>query len=242
MRNRIAVVDKGRSEKKALTRTENKVFKQLKSTHERYADVFRKLGFPLDLSNPRFPEKKNIPNKIISLLGNYTKLIGIAPFAQYKSKMYPLDLMEKIIAMITKNNNYKILLFGGGKNEIELLKTLANKFENTISLAGKVMLKDELCTISNLDCMVSMDSANAHLAAMLNVKTITLWGVTHPFTGFAPFNQPIVNTITPDLSKYPNIPCSIYGNKVCQGYENVIRTILPEEIVSKITNLIKEYP
>ncbi|MCF6223433.1 MAG: glycosyltransferase family 9 protein [Flavobacteriaceae bacterium] len=237
--NRIVVINKGRSEKKALTRTENKIFKQLKSTHERYADVFRRLGFPIDLSNPQFPEKKNIPNNMLTLLGNYTKLIGIAPFAQYESKMYPLDLMEKIIAMISKNNNNKILLFGGGKNEIELLKNLADKFENTISLAGKVKLKDELYTISNLDCMVSMDSANAHLAAMLNVKTITLWGVTHPFTGFAPFNQSIKNTITPDLSKYPNIPCSIYGNKVCLGYENVMRTILPEVIIKKIMNLIK---
>ena len=53
--------------------------------------------------------------------------------------------------------------------------------------------------------MVSMDSANSHLAAMQGVKTITLWGITHPFAGFVPFNQPIEHILLPDLDKYPNI-------------------------------------
>ena len=33
-------IDKGRNEKKMLTAFKNKVFKPLKTTHERYADVF----------------------------------------------------------------------------------------------------------------------------------------------------------------------------------------------------------
>jgi ADP-heptose:LPS heptosyltransferase len=28
------------------------------------------------------------------------------------------------------------------------------------------------------------DSQNAHIAAMLGVKVITLWGATHPYAGF----------------------------------------------------------
>ncbi len=239
-RNKIAVINKGRAEKKALTRKEKKIFKQLKSTHERYADVFRSLGFQVDLSKPQFPEKEKSPNNISSLIGNnYKKLIGIAPFAQYESKMYPLDLMEKVIEYISENTNYKVLLFGGGEKEVEILQNLANKYKNTISLAGKVKLTDELITISHLDCMISMDSANAHLAAMQGVKTITIWGVTHPFTGFAPFNQSIENTVTPDLEKYPNIPCSIYGNKICEGYENVMRSISPKKVINKIEEVLK---
>ncbi|HFS66588.1 MAG TPA: ADP-heptose--LPS heptosyltransferase RfaF, partial [Flavobacteriia bacterium] len=42
------------------------------------------------------------------------------------------------------------------------------------------------------------------------------------------------NCILPDLKKYPKIPCSIYGNKVCDGYENVMRSILPDKIIEKI--------
>src|SRR5690606_6628684 len=44
-------IDKGRKEKKALTRKENKLLSPLQSTPERYADVFRRLGFPFILSN-----------------------------------------------------------------------------------------------------------------------------------------------------------------------------------------------
>ena len=85
--------------------------------------------------------------------------------------------------------------------------------------------------------MVSMDSANSHLAVMQNVKTITLWGITHPYAGFAPFNQPEKNMLLPDLEKYPNIPCSIYGNIVCDGYEDVMRSISPEKVVQKIKSI-----
>jgi len=232
---KVTVIDKGRAEKKALTRTKNKIFKQLKTTHERYADVFRKLGFKLDISNPVFPKNKILTPEIIKITGiKNEKWIGIAPFAQYDSKMYPLGLMEKVIEQLNLKSTLKILLFGGGKKEVETLNQIESKYPNVINVAGKIKLKQELNLISNLDCMLSMDSGNAHFAAMLGINTFTLWGITHPYTGFAPFNQPFENAILPDLDKYPNIPCSIYGNKICEGYGNVMDTITPEKVVSKI--------
>ena len=92
--------------------------------------------------------------------------------------------------------------------------------------------KQELQLISNLDVMLSMDSGNAHLAAMLGVKVITLWGATHPFAGFSPFNQPLENALTADSNLYPKLPTSVYGNKKVAGYESAMRTIPVAEIVS----------
>ncbi len=237
-RIKSVVIDKGRAEKKALTSTTNKVFKQLKTSHERYADVLRELDFTVDLSNPEFPSKPDLSFEVQKIIPqDHLKWIGIAPFAQYKSKMYPLDLIETIISKLTDTNQHKIFLFGGGEKEINILNSLENNHQNIISVAGKLSLNDELSLIANLDCMVSMDSANSHLAAMQNVKTITLWGITHPYAGFAPFNQPKENMLLPDLEKYPNIPCSIYGNTVCDGYEDVMRSISPEKVVEKIMNI-----
>ena len=234
-----AVIDKGRAEKKALTRTENKVFKQLKTSHERYADVFRKLGYQIDLVNPVFPKKVDFSSKINNLIGSdHKKWLGIAPFAQHEGKMYPLDLIEKVIEKLESTERYKIMLFGGGAHEINALNTLEKRFKNTISVAGKLNFKEELDLISNLDGMLSMDSANGHLSAMQGVKTITIWGVTHPFAGFAPFNQPTAHQIIPDLEKYPKLPCSIYGNKVCEGYADVMRSIDPQTVVDKIEAVI----
>jgi len=55
---KTAQIDKGRAEKKALTRAENKIFKPLKSTPQRYADVFKELGFPVDFKKARLSKKK----------------------------------------------------------------------------------------------------------------------------------------------------------------------------------------
>ena len=236
-----AIIDKGRAEKKALTSTKNKVFKQLKTSHERYADVFRKLGVVLDLSKPKFPKKAKLSDKTYQIIGiDHLKWIGIAPFAQHDSKMYPLDLMQEVISVLSQTNQYKILLFGGGEKEVKTLKKIEILYKNTISVAGKLNFTEELQVISNLDLMLSMDSANAHLAAMKGIKTITLWGATHPFAGFSAFNQPTKNQILPDLEKYPKIPCSIYGNKTCEGYQDVMRSIFPETVVEKIINIVAD--
>ncbi|WP_276379265.1 glycosyltransferase family 9 protein [Flavobacterium sp. H4147] len=234
-----ATVDKGREGKKELTRDENKVFKQLPTMFERHAKVFEELGFPLDLSNPIFPEKAVLNTDIIEIIGNgNSKLIGIAPFAQYDSKVYPLDLMKEVIEKLAENPSNKILLFGGGKKEIEILESLSQPFDNVINMAGKIKFQQELQLISNLNVMLSMDSGNAHIAAMLGVKVVTLWGATHPYAGFLPFNQSLENAITSDRNQYPKLPTSVYGNKMVEGYENAMRTISPEDVVSLINSNI----
>lgn len=234
-----ATVDKGREGKKELTRAENKIFKQLPTMFERHAKVFEKLGFPLDLSNPIFPERAKLSEDILEIIGKEnSKLIGIAPFAQYDSKVYPLDLLTEVVAKLAENSSYKILLFGGGKKEIEILDALAKPFENVVNMAGKIKFQQELQLISNLDVMLSMDSGNAHIAAMLGVKVVTLWGATHPYAGFLPFNQSLENALTSDRSQYPKLPTSVYGNKIVEGYEGAMRTISPEKVVSKIQSLL----
>jgi ADP-heptose:LPS heptosyltransferase len=240
---KVAAVDKGRKEKKELTRAENKVFKPLAIMFERHAKVFDKLGFPLDLSSRNvrriFRQKVALNKEIVSIIGeNYQKLIGIAPFAQYDSKVYPLDLMEKVIEQLAVNNSYTILLFGGGKKEIALLESFSKNKNNVINIAGKIKFQQELQLISNLDVMLSMDSGNAHIAAMMGVKVITLWGATHPFAGFSPFNQPLENALVSDREKYPLLPTSVYGNKKVKGYDEVMRTILPETVVARIQSML----
>ncbi len=236
---KVAFTDKGRAEKKALTSLENKVFKPLKSMVERHTETFKELGFSIDLASPQFPTKAILSDDILKITGKKTQnWVGIAPFAQYQSKVYPLDLMQKVIDELAKNNSIKIFLFGGGNEEIQKLNQLQNNHLNVIVLAGKLKFKEELEVISNLDVMLSMDSGNAHIAAMLGIKVITLWGATHPFAGFSPFNQPLENCIVSDRVKYPLLPTSIYGNKKVDGYEDVMRSISIESIVKKINFIL----
>jgi len=228
-------IDKGRTEKKALT--SGQIFQKLKTTHQRYADVFEKLGFPMDLSSPQNSENLILNSKILQITGEkHKKWIGIAPFAAHESKMYPLDLMEQVIYELSKT--HKVFLFGGGEKEIQILNRLEEKFENTINIAGKLTLDEELKLISNLNAMLSMDSGNGHMAAMFGVKTITIWGVTHPYAGFAPFNQPEDYCLLSDRKKYPLIPTSVYGNKYPENYKEASRSIAPDIVIKKIESVI----
>lgn len=233
---KVVHTDKGRADKKALTRAENKIFEPVKSMLERHVETFKKLDFFVDLDNPIFPEKAILSADILKVSGEKETLkwIGIAPFAQYDSKVYPLDLMQKVVDDLAKNQTYKIFLFGGGKKEIAQLNILATTKENTVVVAGKLSFEQELQLISNLDIMLSMDSGNAHIAAMLGVNVITLWGATHPYAGFKPFNQPMENCLVSDREKYPLLPTSVYGNKKVEGYENAMRSISVEKIINTI--------
>ena len=233
---KVSTLDKGRKEKKFLTRKNNKILRQLKSTHQRYADVFESFGCPINLSYFESFSKRDIDNIIFS---KTKKIVGIAPFAAYKSKMYPLELMEEVIIHLKNNKELQIVLVGGGQNEIEKLNLLTKKYPDVINIAGKYKFKEELALISNLDLMVSMDSSNGHLAAIYGVPVVTLWGVTHPFIGFAPFGQQYDSSLIADIEKFPLIPTSVYGNKYPENYEDAMKTIAPLEIVNKVLTLIK---
>jgi len=234
---RFVSIDKGRAEKKQLI--SGKLFKQLKTTPQRYADVFKALGYTVDLSNPTFPKKTLLNKKLNDVLGDKLHgFVGIAPFAAHDGKMYPLELMQEVVQQLSKN--YKIVLFGGGKNEEAILNRWEQFQKNTVSIAGKLTLDEELDIISNLDAMLSMDSGNAHVAAMMGIKVVTIWGVTHPYAGFAPFNQPEDYALLSNREQFPLIPTSVYGNKLPKGYEKVSALISPKTVVAKIEAVISK--
>lgn len=225
-------IDKGRKEKRQLTRKKNKVLKPLKHTSERYADTLKKAGFPLKLKYEKTDKRKIASPKIKKLISGKSKKIGIAPFAKHIQKQYPLEKTEKLIQKFSENN-FNIFLFGGGKKEKSIAENIAKKNKNTISVIGKFSLIEEIELIDNLFFMITPDSGNMHLAALTSTKIISIWGATHPFAGFTPFVLPenhyiIQNT---DLNCRP---CSVFGNKSC--YKNTLEclnTVKTEEIFEK---------
>ncbi|MEO7769214.1 MAG: glycosyltransferase family 9 protein [Ferruginibacter sp.] len=229
---KTAVLDKGRSEKKALVRKENKVYRQLVSMHERYAMVFRKIGIPVLLAHyePVY-NKKPVPLALAAVFSAGKKVIGVAPFAQYTEKMYPIEKMKAVVTQLAAENN-TVLLFGGGDAECAILKQWEHEIFAVFNVAGMYSFEDELAIISNLDMMISMDSANMHLASLFNVKVVSIWGATHPFAGFYGWAQSIKNIV--EISLYCR-PCSVFGNKPCyRGDHACMNGIAAETIVEKI--------
>lgn len=236
-RVKIARINKGRAEKKALTRLQNKILKPLKPTVNRYADVFTALGFKCRLSHQLIKTPQPITSKISYLFTNtITKKVGISPFAQHSYKVYPLEKMEEVVKTLSEKG-YELFIFGGGKNEAEIGESWQTKYKNVSNLIGKHGLNEELAIISNIDLMLSMDSAGMHMASLVGIPVVSIWGPTHPYAGFLGYGQ-----IESDCLQiaHPSRPNSIYGNKPCLcGDVPCIALLKPEIIVEKIISKLK---
>ena len=234
-KGKIAILDKGRAEKNALTRKENKILKPLKLTVERYADVFRELGFDVTLDQKLEKEYRLIPGGMLPILASGKIKIGIAPFAQHPYKVFPREKMTKVIAELSKKN-VQILLFGGGEMEKKITQEWANSIPNVVNTVGQYSLEQELDIISNLDLMLSMDSSGLHMASLVGTRCVSIWGATHPYAGFTGYGQSANDCIE---VQHPNRPSSVFGNKPCDcdGVE-AIDLVSAEMVIEKINQIL----
>ncbi|MGO1595546.1 MAG: glycosyltransferase family 9 protein [Sphingobacterium sp.] len=224
----VEVLNKGRKEKKALTRKRDKVFRVLRHTSERYADVLRALGYPITLSHTMRKHFRLIPQGMTPILASAEKKVGIAPFAQHPYKVFPLNKMENVIRSLSQAG-VRVLFFGGGDRERQITEQWEKDFPGSVSLIGKYSLRDELDIIAHLDLMISMDSSGMHMASLMGIPCLSIWGATHPYAGFLGYGQAMENCIQAD---HPSRPSSVYGNKpcLCDGIE-AINLVESESIV-----------
>ena len=237
---KVFKIDKRRGECKRLTAKPPKEISPLRPVTERYADVFRAAGLNFENTFVSLYANDPITNDVINAIAGEKKgyWIGIAPFAKHNGKIYPVEKMEKVVESLSGQDGSVVYLFGGRGYEEKVLKQWENKYKNTICAVGRYSLDKELPLISNLDVLVSMDSANMHLASLVGTKVISVWGATHPYAGFYGYNQREDLAIQADM---PCRPCSIYGNKSChRGDLACMNEISPEQIVCKINNYLKQ--
>jgi len=232
-------IDKGRKEKKALTRRKNKVLKPLKNTAERYADVFRKFGIKVDLSAIKKSEKLVLPLSAKKLLPEKDKKwIGIAPFSMHKQKTYPFEKIKQVIQLLS-NKKFQVFIYGGGEKENNLANELVNEFSNVQNLIGQFILKDELTVIEQMDLMFTPDSASLHLTSLTTTKVLSVWGGTHYFAGFAPNHNPNHSIIEIPISELTCRPCSVFGKTACFRDDLAcLNMITPQSVVEKIVELV----
>lgn len=235
---KTAHINKHRKERFQLTAKNGKNFHQLPTTFENYADVLNQLGYPIRINfSSIFPPEGGDLSLIFSKIGDKKdddKWIGIAPFAAYQTKTYPAQLMDKVICLILQRYaTTKIFLFGDKKKEGKVLDEWEKKYERCVNASSKLEnLKEELILMSHLKAMITMDSANMHLASLVNTPVISIWGSTHPYAGFLGWNQKIDNAIQVELDCRP---CSIYGNKPCRRKDLAcLCNIQPAAIVDKL--------
>lgn len=236
----VSVINKGRKGKRALTRTRNKVLLPLSSSRARYRQAFHRIGLPVDNCFDGLfaaaPGGKADPAVFAAVTGPKKpgeSWVGIAPFAKHEGKIYPLEMMEQVVKELSNRPDTRIFLFGGGERERKVLDSWAGRYLGVTSLAAKRLgFPVELALASWLDVMVSMDSANMHLASLVATPVVSIWGATHPYCGFKGWRQKEENLIQLPMTCRP---CSVFGNKPCfRGDYLCLRGIAPRTIISRI--------
>ena len=236
---KAAHIKQNRRELQKLIRRKHKIYTEQDSFFQRCAHTLSQIGYPIRLSFlSLFGKNKGNISSLAPLTGekNQETWIGIAPFATHVGKIYPLSKQEHILKHLSARDHTKIFLFGGGKKEIKVLEEWAQHFPNVISTAGKLTINMELALMSNMDVMLVMDAANMHLASLVNIPVVSIWGATHPCAGFAGWNQSAANTIQIDL---PCRPCSLSGEKHCYRKDYAcLQGITPEMVIEHINKVI----
>lgn len=230
-----AYIDKGRRERHDLVRCQHKKLVQLTSSTERYALVFDRLGYSFPMCFTSVFADTDAPlTGLLPITGEKgtCRWFGIAPFAAHKGKIYPLSLMQKVISLLHDDERNRIFLFGAGPQEKKQCEEWAKLYNRVTSLVGCFGMGEELALMSHLDVMVTMDSANMHLASLVHTPVVSVWGATHPYAGFCGMQAPRSRIIQADLACRP---CSIYGNKKCVRRDYAcLSTIMPKQIVDAV--------
>lgn len=229
-----AKINKGKDDKRLAVRPKNKVVRQLRNSVYRYADVFAALGYPLELSGslPNIPQ--SIPQSVTETTGpKHGRWIGIAPFAQHRGKRYPIEHIRTLISMLEADGDTTIFVFGGGDDEYRQVMELRESFPAIVCVIGLTDLRGELALISNLNVMISMDSSAMHMASLVGTRVVSVWGATHPCTGFLGYGQSMDDVVSIDL---PCRPCSVYGSRPCLRHDYAcLTTLAPELIYNKVS-------
>lgn len=124
---KVAHIDKHRKGKRKLVAASGKKLEQQPTSFQNYADVFAQLGYPIHMNftsiyGDKQGDLATLPQEVFRVRDSAISLedkhvtepwIGIAPFAAHEGKIYPVQLMERVIQRLIHNHPHcHIFLFG----------------------------------------------------------------------------------------------------------------------------------
>lgn len=229
----VAMLDKIRHERKGILHRHAYTSRPF---IDRYFDVFARLGLKAEaqFSSIFTSGLPALPDGIIPK--EKERWVGIAPFARYASKTYNVPLMQQVISLLNKRY-LRIFLFGAQGAETDMLKQWATSYEQVQVVAGHLSLEQELILMAHMDVMLTMDSANMHMASLVGTRVVSIWGGTTPACGFLGFGQHENDALVAGLDCQP---CSIAGKSYCQHRNfHCFTALTPQNIVDKVESVIK---
>jgi len=188
------------------------------------------------LNLSKVPGNLKIYSNATTFTNNKGKLLGLNPGASYGSaKRWDPEKFGMVGEFFS--SDFDLIIFGGNK-EIEMAKEIEKSLAeknvlNFVNLAGRTSIQDLIGHFKNLSILVTGDSGPMHLAAALNIPTVTIFGPTKVNETSQWKNSVSVNVKT-------NLPCQPCMKRTCPLiHHKCMNDITSLNVIDEIRNLIK---
>lgn len=208
--------------------------------------LLRKNGISIDNIQFDFPFYKNELDYIERLFNDFLKnkennfIVGINPGAKFSSKEWPIDRFVNIIIYLFEKYFINKFVIFGGPNDIDKANYIINNFRNIkniniLDLTNKTSIKESILALKNINFLISNDTGAVHMAAAVNVPTISLYSIRSPLGKWFPYGN---NHI---ILYCRNINCKNYNSEECikKSMENISVDEVKKACDKMISNLLK---
>jgi heptosyltransferase-2 len=184
-----------------------------------------------------FPSKEDdeIVNKLINT-GSVNR-ISLAPCSKWFTKQLTKIKSLDIINSLT-DKGFEVILIGGKDDApycMEVGKEAKN--EKVLNLCGKLTPLQSKAAIEKSICLISVDSAAAHIGASTDTPIVQIYGSTIPAFGFYPLTSKNVIIENKTISCRP---CTDHGRNICPlKHFKCMEELNTAEIIKSVENLIK---
>jgi heptosyltransferase-1 len=155
------------------------------------------------------------------------RIIGIVPSATYQSKSWPREKFVKLAGMLLQRHGLvPLILWGPG--EEEAAQSVARSVPGAIC-APETGIARLSALISEVRLLVTTDSGPKHLAVLLGVPTVTLFGPTDPII-WDPMDERhgVI---------YLDLPCAPCKKQICSP-NRCLSEIEPGDVMDRISDIL----
>lgn len=176
------------------------------------------------------PETPEVPRlRLPETVSPAQPFLALCPGAEYgPAKRWPAERFAETAARLAAQHRLDIVLLGGPRDE-ETCAQVAQQIPQPVkNLAGKTSLSEFIAFLSSARLVLCNDSGAMHLAALLRVPTVAIFGSTEPrLTG------PLTDSVTVLRDHVPCSPCFL---RECPIDFRCMNAITVEQVLQSARN------
>lgn len=172
---------------------------------------------------------------------DYNYIIGVAPTAKHYTKIWEKENYIQLLTTIANKYNPFIFLFGSNSEE-DYIESIAKSIKRNVNkdcvanMAGKLSLIETAALIDKCRVVISNDTGLMHMAAARKRKIVAIFGSTVKEFGFFPYGT---ESIIVENNNLKCRPCSHIGRDKCpKNHFKCMKDISVERVLEAYKNIL----